>query len=267
MFSAINESSRRTSVPDAGVGSGLEIAGLVASYGEMDPVVRGVDLVAACGHITAIIGPNGSGKSSLLKALCGMMNRHGGQVSLNGRDVSKLTPRSFAREGIRYMPQGNAIFPGLTVKDNLRLAGWASHVDGKAFDSVLETLQSSFPMLRTKQQARAAWLSGGEQRQLEFARTLMGDPQLILLDEPSAGLSPLMTAELYPAIAELRGPQRVILLVDQNVPKALEIADVVYELRGGVVAQTFASDTADAEGVIRGWLQAGDPTVDERTAI
>lgn len=234
--------------------AGLSVQGLVASYGDSEPVLRGIDLDAASGQITAIIGPNGSGKSSLLKAICGLMRRHAGSVSLHGRDITGLTPRSFAGEGVRFVPQGNATFPGLTVNDNLRLAAWAARVDGKALPSLLESLQRAFPILRTKSQARAAWLSGGEQRQLEFARTAMGDPELILLDEPSAGLSPLMTAELYPAIAGLRREGRVVVLVDQNVVKALEIADVVVELRVGTVAQRFDGGSTDAERVIRGWL-------------
>jgi branched-chain amino acid transport system ATP-binding protein len=234
--------------------SGVELRGVVAGYGGGAPVLRGVNLSAENGQITALIGPNGSGKSSLLKTICGMLDRHEGTIALGGRDISNMKSRRFGRERVRYVPQGNAVFPALSVDDNLRLAAWALGLDRAEYDRALRSIYESFDVLRTKRAGHAAWLSGGEQRQLEFARAFMGDPVLILLDEPSAGLSPKLAKDLYAAIMRLRQPHRAIVLVDQNVSKALEIADVTYELRLGLVTQRIVASSTDATAVVKSWL-------------
>jgi branched-chain amino acid transport system ATP-binding protein len=238
------------------VAGALAITGIVASYGENEPVLHGIDLSAEPGQVTAIIGPNGSGKSSLLRALCGMMNRRAGTVILDGTDISRLRPRDLGRAGIRYVPQGNASFPGLSIRDNLRLAGWALKLDRESLNRAIAEAESLFGVLETKQKMLAGYLSGGEQRQLEFARTAMGRPKLILLDEPSAGLSPKMATEMYKAIQSLRRPDLIILLVDQNVPKAMEISDVVYEFGLGRVTRRLLPGDHDSRSIIKDWLQA-----------
>lgn len=234
----------------------LTITGVVASYGENEPVLHGIDLSAAPGQVTAIIGPNGSGKSSLLRAVCGMMNRRAGTVVLDGADISRLRPPGLGRTGIRYVPQGNASFPGLSVRDNLRLAGWALKLDRESLNSAIAEAESLFGMLQAKQKMLAGYLSGGEQRQLDFARTAMGRPKLILLDEPSAGLSPKLANEMYKAIQSLRRPDLIILLVDQNVPKAMEVSDVVYEFVLGRVTRRLLPGDHDSRSIIKDWLQA-----------
>jgi branched-chain amino acid transport system ATP-binding protein len=218
-------------------------------------VVRGVDLEERCGQVVAVIGPNGSGKSSLLKAICGMLTRRGGSWSLNDRDISRLSPRKLANHGIRFVPQGKGVFPRMSVEDNLRVAGWSLGLDKATLRLTLEGLETSFPVLHAKRALQAGWLSGGEERQLEFARTAMGNPALVLLDEPSAGLSPKMALEMYSMIKSLRAPQRLILLVDQNVALALSIADVVYELRLGIVSKRFKPEAVEADAVVREWLK------------
>lgn len=234
--------------------SGLRLVGVVAAYGQDNPVLRGVDLVEPSGQVVAVIGPNGSGKSSLLKSICGMLTRRAGSWSLNGRDISGLLPRKLSRYGIRFVPQGKGVFPALSVDDNLRLAGWALGLSRVEVSAALEELECSFPVLHAKRDLQAGWLSGGEQRQLEFARTALGNPKLILLDEPSAGLSPKIATEMYGFIDALKSPDRLIVLVDQNVAKALEIADVVYELRLGLVSKRFRPGAIEAEVVVREWL-------------
>jgi branched-chain amino acid transport system ATP-binding protein len=234
----------------------LTITGIIASYGENEPVLHGIDLSAAPGQVTAIIGPNGSGKSSLLRVVCGMMNRRAGTVMLDGADISRLRPRDLGAAGIRYVPQGNASFPGLSVRDNLRLAGWVLKLDRGSLDAAIADVEDLFGVLRTKQKMLAGYLSGGEQRQLEFARTAMGRPKLILLDEPSAGLSPKMATEMYRAIQRLRRPDLIIVLVDQNVPKAMEVSDVVYEFGLGRVTRRLRPGDHDSRSIIKDWLQA-----------
>jgi branched-chain amino acid transport system ATP-binding protein len=234
----------------------LEVHGIVASYGDNEPVLRGVELEADPGQITAIIGPNGSGKSSLLRAICGLMHRREGTVSINGVDATHLRPKNLRRYGVRYVPQGNASFPGLSVHDNLRLAGWALKLSQRELDEAIGIAEESFEALRLKRKLMAGYLSGGEQRQLEFARTSMGRPRLILLDEPSAGLSPKMATEMYAAITRLKAPERVIVLVDQNVPKAIEVSDVVYELGLGRVTRRMLPGDYEARAIITDWLNA-----------
>jgi branched-chain amino acid transport system ATP-binding protein len=234
----------------------LVVTGVVASYGENEPVLHGIDLSAESGQVTGIIGPNGSGKSSLLRALCGMMNRHAGTVVLDGTDISQLRPRDLGRAGIRYVPQGNASFPGLSIRDNLRLAGWALKLDRESLNTAIAEAESLFGMLHSKQKMLAGYLSGGEQRQLDFARTAMGKPKLILLDEPSAGLSPKLANEMYKAIQGLRRPDLIILLVDQNVPKAMEVSNVVYEFGLGRVNRRLLPGDQDSRSIIKDWLQA-----------
>lgn len=241
--------------PDEETGA-LAINGVVASYGDNEPVLHGIDLSAAPGQVTAIIGPNGSGKSSLLRAICGMMNRRAGTVMLDGADISRLRPRDLGRAGIRYVPQGNASFPGLSIKDNLRLVGWVLKLDRESLNAAIAEAESLFGVLRTKQKMLAGYLSGGEQRQLEFARTSMGRPKLILLDEPSAGLSPKMANEMYRAIQSLRRPDLIILLVDQNVPKAMEASDVVYEFGLGRVTRRLLPGDHDSRSIVKDWLRA-----------
>jgi branched-chain amino acid transport system ATP-binding protein len=240
-------------VPDAN-GTGLRLEGIVASYGRSDPVVRGIDLTESAGRVAAIIGPNGSGKSSLLKTICGMLVRRAGTVTFDGRDISRVSPREFARFGIRFVPQGNGTFPALTIAENLKLVGWSLRLPKGEVEEGIERAQQMFPMLRQKWGHRAGWLSGGEQRQLEFARTAFGSPKLILLDEPSAGLSPKVAADLYAAIDLLRADDRLIVLVDHNVRRALEVSEVVYELRLGTVSRTFHRGTVEAEEIVKDWF-------------
>jgi branched-chain amino acid transport system ATP-binding protein len=183
-----------------------------------------------------------------------MLVRRAGTVSFDGRDISRVAPREFARFGIRFVPQGNGIFPGLSIAENLRLVGWSLRLPKDEVEAGLERAQQMFQMLRQKWSQRAGWLSGGEQRQLEFARTAFGSPKLILLDEPSAGLSPRLAADLYAAIDQLRSNDRLILLVDHNVRRALEVSEVVYELRLGTVSRTFHRDTVEAEEIVKDWF-------------
>jgi branched-chain amino acid transport system ATP-binding protein len=232
----------------------LEVQGVIASYGDNEPVLRGIDLTAESGQITSIIGPNGSGKSSLLRAICGLMNHRAGTVTVHGTDATRLRPKDLRKFGIRYVPQGNASFPGMSVQDNLRLAGWALKLTPAELAEAIEIAETSFGALRAKRKLLAGYLSGGEQRQLEFARTSMGQPKLILLDEPSAGLSPKMTTEMYEAITRLRAADRGIVLVDQNVPKAVEVSDVVYELNLGRVTRRMLPGDQEARAIIAGWL-------------
>lgn len=208
----------------------LELHGVVAGYGAMT-ILRGTSLQVARGAITTIIGPNGAGKSTVFKAVFGMLRVRTGSVRFDGEDVTNFTPRALLARGICYVPQGRNIFPELTVRANLALGAVAAP-RGLDVEARMERAMERFPVLRAKAQAQASTLSGGEQKQLEIARGLLLEPKLILIDEPSIGLSPLLIRETFDLLLRLREAGVTILMVEQNAKSALEMSDygIVLEL-------------------------------------
>ena len=208
----------------------LTLEGLVAGYGGLT-VLNGTSLQAARGAITTIIGPNGAGKSTVFKTVFGLLPARAGRVLFEGREVTRFSPRRLLELGISYVPQGRNIFPELSVRHNLELGATsvAQRVDVAArVASVMER----FPVLRERAGAQASTLSGGQQKQLEIARGLLLEPKLMLIDEPSIGLSPLLVREVLDILRGLRAKGMSILMVEQNAKRALEISDfgVVLEL-------------------------------------
>ena len=220
----------------------LAISGLTSGYGEAI-VVRGISLTVASGEIVALLGKNGMGKSTLLKTVMGFLPAREGQVTMEGRDVTRDSPHRIARREIAYTPQEQAIFQDLTVGDNLRLG----QSETKRFDAELERVGEVFPFLGERLGQRAGTLSGGEQKMLLIARALMARPRLMLVDEISEGLQPSIIERLSGALtAERERTGVAMLLVEQNVRFALSVADRWAVLKLGEIDDEGSSDMPNA---------------------
>jgi len=212
----------------------LQVRGLEAGYGGGRRIVDGVDLDAGKGEIVVVIGQNGAGKSTLLKGIFNVAPFRRGTVSLDGTDVSALPAPDLLRAGLAYVPQNRSLFPKLTVAENLRLGGFLLR-DRALVDRRLGEVQALFPILAERNRDYAASLSGGEQRMLEIARALVMEPKVIMLDEPSIGLAPRMVDLVFATARTLAGRGAAVLMVEQNVKKALQASDRGYVLELGRV--------------------------------
>jgi branched-chain amino acid transport system ATP-binding protein len=208
----------------------LELADVVAGYGAMT-ILNGTTFRVRRGTITTIIGPNGAGKSTVFKTVFGLLKARSGRITVDGTDATNAEPRGLLERGVCYIPQGRNIFPELSVRHNLELGGVAA-AKGLDVAARIEAAMDRFPVLRRKADRQASTLSGGEQKLLEIARGLLLDPKLILIDEPSIGLSPIMVGETFDILKDLRSRGVSILMVEQNAKSALEISDdgLVLEL-------------------------------------
>ena len=204
---------------------------VVTGYGKQE-IVRGVSLTAEAGKITCIFGPNGCGKSTLLKAIAGAQPVWSGTTRLGETALSNLPVHEVVRRGLVLMPQGGGVFPRLTVMENLRMGGYAL-ADGRLVERRIEALIDQYPSLARRRRTAAGSLSGGEQAMLSLARALVSEPRFILLDEPSAGLSPAMVKETLERITTLTGQGIGVLMVEQNIREAMPIADRLYILAAG----------------------------------
>lgn len=217
--------------------SALVLRGLDVNYGVIQ-AVHGLDLTVSRGEIVTLIGPNGAGKSSTLMATVGLAQRQG-IVELLGHDVSNLRTEQLVRAGLTLSPEGRRIFPSLTIAENLRLGGATS----KNPRAIEERLLSRFPKLKARYKQTAGTLSGGEQQMLAIARALMSDPKVVLLDEPSLGLAPKIVDAIFETIADLKTLGLSVLLVEQDVERALHIADRGYVMsHGKIQMQGSATD-------------------------
>lgn len=217
----------------------LVLDGVVAGYGKMT-ILNGTTARIRCGAITTVIGPNGAGKSTMFKAIFGLLPVRAGTITLAGRDITNVAPRQLLDAGVVYVPQGRNIFPELSVYHNLELGGvMMSHQ--RSLSARMDAVMRRLPMLKEKAGAQASTLSGGQQKLLEIARGLLLDPRLVLIDEPSIGLSPLMVQEVFAILRELRDKGTTILLIEQNARQALQISDYGLVLEQG---QTRIADTA-----------------------
>jgi len=209
----------------------LEVLDVHAGYGKME-ILKGVSLRVEAGQIVSIIGPNGAGKSTVFKTLFGLLPARQGSVRFDGEDVTNRPPADLLRRGITYVPQGRNVFPLMTVDENLRLGAYIRRRSGE-LDGEVERVYGTFPMLREARRKRAAELSGGQQQMLEMGRALLLRPRLMLLDEPTLGLAPLVFREIFRIIEGLRRAGQTILMVEQNAAKALDISDYAYVLELG----------------------------------
>jgi branched-chain amino acid transport system ATP-binding protein len=209
----------------------LEVDEIHAGYGKME-ILKGVSLQVEAGHIVSIIGPNGAGKSTVFKTLFGLLPVRQGHVRFGGEDVTNFSPGDLLRRGMAYVPQGRNVFPLMTVEQNLRLGAYI-RASSAELEGDVERVYEIFPMLREARAKRAADLSGGQQQMLEMGRALLLRPRLMLLDEPTLGLAPLVFKEIFRIIEDLRRRGQTILMVEQNAAKALEISDYAYVLELG----------------------------------
>jgi branched-chain amino acid transport system ATP-binding protein len=218
---------------DATAGSSLELHAVIGGYGPLR-ILNGIDLVAPAGSITTLVGPNGAGKSTILKAIFGQADIVSGRVLLGGRDVTRTPPRTLLARGVAFVPQGRNVFPTLSVRANLRLG--ATMLSAREIDSRMNAVLQRFPRVAERIEAQASALSGGEQKQLEIARALMLRPRVLLIDEPSIGLSPLIVQQVFALLRNLAAKGLTVLMVEQNVKRALSISDFGIVLETGRVA-------------------------------
>ncbi|MDR1520323.1 MAG: ABC transporter ATP-binding protein [Planctomycetota bacterium] len=209
----------------------LRISDLVAGYGKMK-VLHGVDFAVRDGSFTSILGGNGCGKSTILKVVSGLVPVMSGDVKLAGKSIVRVKPHHIVREGIAHVTQGKDVFPSLSIAENLMLGAYV--IDDKdIIQSDMKRVYAIFPRLREKRNQASGLLSGGEQQMLAIARGLMCRPKLLILDEPSAALSPKLTEDIFAKIAEIHRGGLTILLVEQNVRMALKYSDYAYILKDG----------------------------------
>jgi branched-chain amino acid transport system ATP-binding protein len=211
----------------------LTIKDLTASYGAIT-ALHGISLEVAEGELVALLGSNGAGKSTTLKSICGVLRPVQGSVSFLGEEITNKAPESVLKKGISMVPEGREIFGSLTVEENLRLGAFTSYQRDR-YKTDLEEMFALFPILGERFTQPGGLLSGGEQQMLAIARALMSHPRLLMLDEPSLGLSPTMTDSIFELISTLRDRGTTILLVEQNAERALEIVDRAYLLTTGSI--------------------------------
>lgn len=224
----------------------LKVSQLRAGYGAVE-VLRGVDLSVNAGETVALLGSNGAGKTTLNGVLSGLFKARSGQVSFEGQDITGWHARKVVQAGLIHVPEGRKVFPNLSVLENLSLGAFTRGRERR--DANLEKIFGIFPRLREREKQLAGTLSGGEQQMLAIGRGLMAEPQLLILDEPSLGLSPLLVEEMFALIGQLKANGLAVLLVEQNVGQSLEIADRAYVMENGAIrfsglpADLLASDT------------------------
>jgi branched-chain amino acid transport system ATP-binding protein len=219
----------------------LSLRDVVAGYGAGD-ILRGIDLDVRSGQVTCLIGPNGAGKSTVLRCISGLLRPKAGTVEFAGVDVSALSPRARLHLGVAHVPQERSLFPAMTVWDNFRLGGYSAR-DRVAMTARIDEAVALFPIVAQRRHAHAGSLSGGEQKQVELARTLLMDPRLVLLDEPSIGLDPKSRSVVFTAIRTLASSGRTVLLVEQNARSGLAAADWGAVLESGTVRLMDVADS------------------------
>jgi branched-chain amino acid transport system ATP-binding protein len=231
----------------------LEVKGLRASYGQTR-VLHGIDFAMEKGSITALLGANGAGKTTTLRALCAMVKTQG-EVHFGGQRIDGRATEDIVRLGVAHVPDGRGTFVNLSTEENLRLGGYTRR-DKRAVESDLERMFSYFPRLGERRRQQAGTLSGGEQQMLAVSRALMLAPKLMLLDEPSFGLAPLLVRELFAILRAINQKEQIsMLLVEQNAAMALDLADHAYLIETGrVVLQGSASEFKSNDSVRRSYL-------------
>jgi branched-chain amino acid transport system ATP-binding protein len=218
----------------------LEVRELQVAYGPA-PALWGVTLDLHAGELLCVIGPNGAGKTTLINTVAGILRARGGQIRFEGRDITALAPHRFCEAGIAIVPEGRRLFGGMSVLENLEIGSMVPAARARRAAS-LESVLALFPALKVKLGQAAGELSGGQQQMVAIGRALMACPRLLLLDEPSLGLSPLIVGEMFSAIRRVNAEGTAVLLVEQNVALALRVADRAYVLEEGRVAAEGAPD-------------------------
>ena len=233
----------------------LKVEGLNVFYG-MIQALRGISFEVNRGEIVSLIGANGAGKTTTLHTITGLLHPKSGSVVYKGEDITRVPAHKIVSMGMVHVPEGRRIFQGLSVYDNLLLGSY-SRKDKNEIKENMEMVLSQFPRLAERRNQLAGTLSGGEQQMLAMGRALLSNPELIVLDEPSMGLSPLLVGEVFEIVKSFRAAGKTVLLVEQNAKKALSISDRAYVLENGVITMSGnASDLADDERVRKAYLGA-----------
>lgn len=234
----------------------LEVKDLHVHYGVIE-ALKGVSIEVKPGEIVTLIGANGAGKTSLLQAISGIVKKTGGDILFKGESIYKANPRKIVAGGLVQVPEGRHVFPGLTVYENLMMGAYLRK-DKKGIAEDLKTVYARFPILETRKNQDASTLSGGEQQMLAMGRALMARPELLLLDEPSMGLAPILVKEIFSIIQDIQKTGTTILLVEQNARMALSIANYAYVLETGKISlQGPAAELAKSEDVQNAYLGGG----------
>ena len=227
----------------------LKVKDLAASYSGL-PVLHGLSLAVQVGRTVSVVGSNGAGKSTLLKAIMGVVKVRGGSIEFMGRDITKMRTEEIVRLGLIYVPEDRKLFKPLSVEENLLLGAYV--VDDESVKKQnLEYVYDLFPRLKERRAQAAGSLSGGEQQMASIARGMMSDPKLLMLDEPSLGLAPIMVSEVFGAIRRIHDEGRTVLLVEQNVREALELSDKGYILQTGRIRQEGSSRELLSSDLVR----------------
>ena len=235
----------------------LEVRDLEVDYGAA-PAVWGVSLDLAAGELVCVVGPNGAGKSTLINALAGLHRISAGRITMDGRDLTALPAHRYCSAGIAIVPEGRRLFTRMSVRENLEIGSYAAAAR-KERTRTLERVCTLFPAVRDKLDAPAGALSGGQQQMVAIGRALMAQPRLLLLDEPSLGLSPLIMQAMFGALRDVHASGTSVLLVEQNVADALAIADRAYLLEEGrIVAEGTPEAVFDAPALRRAYLGAAN---------
>ena len=209
----------------------LRAANLTAGYGKM-PILHGVTLEVARGEMVSVIGPNGAGKSTAFKTIVGFLRPTSGSVTFDGQDITALRPEQVLHRGLAYVPQGRIVFPQMTVLENLEMGAYIER-DGRRIAEALERVYGLFPILAERRRQRAGTMSGGEQQMVAIGRALMTTPKLVMLDEPSLGLSPKFVSLIFERLTEMKRTGYTLVVVEQNAARALAVADRGYVLELG----------------------------------
>ncbi|QCR33254.1 ABC transporter ATP-binding protein [Lysinibacillus sp. SGAir0095] len=239
----------------------LKLSNVETYYGQIQ-ALKGIDLEVHEGKIITLLGANGAGKSTTMKTISGLLKPKNGSVEFLGENVTGLRPDQLLRKGIALVPEGRAILSSMTVLDNLEMGAY--HRKDKGIKEEIENVMKRFPILKERQTQMAGTLSGGQQQMLAIARALLSKPKLLLLDEPSMGLAPLIVAEIFKIIKEIKDTGTTVLLVEQNAKQALKIADYGYVMETGkIIIEGKASDLIVDPRIVEAYLGRKSTSVEE----
>ena len=228
----------------------LELEDVRVHYGKVE-ALKGVSCTVAEGEVVTLIGANGAGKTTTLKTISGVLPMSSGRIVFDGRDISDVPPHQRVELGICQAPEGRGIFPGMTVTENLEMGAYARRGGRKVYAADLDRVFELFPRLRQRQRQAGGTLSGGEQQMLAIGRALMAKPKVLLLDEPSMGLAPMLVTQIFEIIGEINAQGTTILVVEQNAAQALQRAHRAYVLETGRVVKTDSADKLLADPSVR----------------
>jgi branched-chain amino acid transport system ATP-binding protein len=234
----------------------LSVRKIETFYGNVQ-ALRGVEIEVPEGELTCVIGPNGAGKTTTLNTIAGLLKPRSGSILFEGEEIAKRSPNAIVDLGIALVPENRLLFPNMTVRENLLAGGYLHDRSSKDFKETYEEMLEVFPVLADRQQQLAGTLSGGEQQMCAIARALMARPRLLMMDEPSLGLAPLIVADIYKVIDRLGRSGRTVLLVEQNVRLAMEVADRFYVMEmGDIVFEGTPSELEGQEEIRKAYLGA-----------